>query len=94
MQTWLELADSATSRIQQAVSYDEIFLAEDICYNHGPLISPDMMKEFLFPYYQQLIGNIRSRQLDKARRLNIQVDTDGFCWACGGFRLCKVNMKE
>ena len=80
MQTWLELADSVTSRIQQAVSYDEIFLAEDICYNHGPLISPDMMKEFLFPYYQQLIGNIRSRQLDKARRLNIQVDTDGFCW--------------
>lgn len=80
MQTWLELADSVTAQIQQAVSYDEVFLAEDICYNHGPLISPDMMQEFLFPYYQQLIHNIRGRQLDKNRRLNIQVDTDGFCW--------------
>ena len=80
MQTWLELADSVTAQIQQAVSYDEVFLAEDICYNHGPLISPDMMREFLFPYYQQLIHNIRGRQLDKNRRLNIQVDTDGFCW--------------
>lgn len=80
MQTWLELADSVTTQIQQAVSYDEVFLAEDICYNHGPLISPDMMQEFLFPYYQQLIHNIRGRQLDKNRRLNIQVDTDGFCW--------------
>ena len=80
MQTWLELADSVTAQIQQKVSYDEVFLAEDICYNHGPLISPDMMREFLFPYYQQLIHNIRSRQLDKNRRLNIQVDTDGFCW--------------
>ena len=80
MQTWLELADSVTNQIQQSVSYDEVFLAEDICYNHGPLISPDMMREFLFPYYQQLIHNIRGRQLDKNRRLNIQVDTDGFCW--------------
>ena len=80
MQTWLELADSVTAQIQQTVSYDEVFLAEDICYNHGPLISPDMMQEFLFPYYQQLIHNIRGRQLDKNRRLNIQVDTDGFCW--------------
>ena len=80
MQTWLELADSVTAQIQQKVSYDEVFLAEDICYNHGPLISPDMMREFLFPYYQQLIHNIRSRQPDKNRRLNIQVDTDGFCW--------------
>ncbi len=80
MQTWLELADSVTAQIQKEVTYDEVFLAEDICYNHGPLISPDMMKEFLFPYYQQLIHNIRGRQLDKNRRLNIQVDTDGFCW--------------
>lgn len=80
MQTWLELADSVTAQIQKEVTYDEIFLSEDICYNHGPLFSPDMIKEFLFPYYQQLIHNIRGRQLDKSRKLNIQVDTDGFCW--------------
>jgi hypothetical protein len=37
-----------------------------------------MMKEFLFPYYGQLIANTKSRQLDKSRTLHFQVDTDGF----------------
>jgi uroporphyrinogen decarboxylase len=35
------------------------------------------MREFLFPYYQQLITNIRSRQVDPDRHLFIQIDTDG-----------------
>lgn len=78
MQTWLELADAVISRFQQHVTLDELFLAEDICFNHGPLISPDMMREYLFPYYQQLIANVKSRQIDKSRQLHIQIDTDGF----------------
>lgn len=79
MQTWLVLAEAVIARHQQAVTLDEVFLAEDICYNHGPLISPQMMAEFLLPYYQQLITNIRRRQIDKQRRLHVQIDTDGFC---------------
>ncbi|MBL7077813.1 MAG: hypothetical protein ISS31_10105 [Kiritimatiellae bacterium] len=77
METWLELADAVIARHQEYVTLDELFLAEDICYNNGSLISPDMMREFLFPYYQQLIANIRSRQIDKSRHLYIQIDTDG-----------------
>jgi hypothetical protein len=79
MKTWFELSDAVIARHQEHVTIDEFFLAEDICYNNGGLISPDMMREFLFPYYQQLIANVKSRQLDKNRRLYIQVDTDG--WA-------------
>jgi len=75
MQTWLELADAVTAEHQKAVAFDELFLAEDICYNSGCLISPDMMREFLFPYYQQLITNIRKRNHN--RPLHIQIDTDG-----------------
>ena len=78
MQTWLNLADAVLAKHQQYVTIDELFLAEDICYNHGPLISPDMMREFLFPYYQQLIANIKRRQLDPSRHLYIQIDTDGY----------------
>ncbi len=78
MQAWLNLADSVIARHQQHVTLDEIFIAEDICYNHGPLISPDMIRAFLFPYYQQLLSNARKRQLDKGRTLHFQVDTDGF----------------
>jgi len=76
MRQWLELADAVTTKIQQHVEFDELFLAEDISYNHGLLISPDMIRKFLFPYYSQLIANIRHRQ--KNKRLFIQIDTDGF----------------
>jgi len=79
MEQWLVLADAVIARHQQHVTIDELFIAEDICYNHGPLISPDMIREFLMPYYQQLLTNMRRRQLDKNRHLNFQVDTDGFC---------------
>ncbi len=43
MAAWLTLADAVTARHQEYVTFDEIFLAEDICYNHGPLVSPAMM---------------------------------------------------
>ena len=78
METWFELADKVISEHQKYVTLDEIFLAEDICYNKGSLISPKMIREFLFPYYQKLIDNIKKRQLDKNRHLYIQIDTDGF----------------
>ncbi|OGV56550.1 MAG: hypothetical protein A2X49_06655 [Lentisphaerae bacterium GWF2_52_8] len=79
MNTWLQLSDAISAEHQQKVSFDCVFLSEDICYNQGSLISPDMMREFLFPYYQQLIANIKRRQIDKDRHIYIQVDTDG--WA-------------
>ena len=78
MRTWLDLADAVIARHQAYVTLDEIFLAEDICYNHGPLVSPRMMKEFLFPYYQQLLANVKARQIDQARHLYVQIDTDGY----------------
>jgi len=79
MKTWLELSDAVTEHHQRYVTFDAIYLAEDICYNHGSLISPEMMKEFLFPYYQQLLSNVKSRQLDPARHLYFHLDTDGWC---------------
>ena len=78
MKTWFELADAVIASHQEHVTLDQLFLAEDICYNGGILISPDMMREFLFPYYQQLIANIRQRQIDQERHLYIHIDTDGF----------------
>ncbi len=79
MERWFELSDKVISEHQKYITLDEVFLAEDICYKDGCLISPDFMREFLFPYYQQLIDNVKKRQIDKNRRLHIQVDTDGNC---------------
>ncbi len=78
MEAWYKLADTIIARHQEYVTLDEIYLAEDICYNGGCLISPAMMQEFLFPYYQQLIANTKARQIDKTRHLYIQIDTDGY----------------
>lgn len=79
MRTWFDLADAVSAAHQEHVTLDEIFFAEDICYNHGSLISPAMMNAFLIPYYQQLIRNVKGRQLDPTRHLFVQVDTDGDC---------------
>ena len=38
-----------------------------------------MMQEFLVPYYQQFVTNVKRRQLDPHRHLYVQVDTDGDC---------------
>lgn len=78
MKTWFELVDAVVSRHQEYVTLDEIYCGEDICYNHGILISPDMIREFLIPYYQQIISNIKSRQIDKTRHLYVHIDSDGF----------------
>ena len=79
MKTWLDVAQAVTSAHQRYLTFDEVFFAEDICYNGGSLISPDMMREFLFPYYQELLNSIKARQLDRSRHLYFQVDTDGWC---------------
>ncbi len=79
MRAWLALADAVTARHQRGVTLDEVFLAEDICSNHGLLIGPDTVREFLLPYYQQLLSSIRGRQVDRGRHLYVQVDTDGDC---------------
>ncbi|MBN1348830.1 hypothetical protein JXJ21_05425 [candidate division KSB1 bacterium] len=78
MRTWFELADAVIACHQRYVTLDEVYFAEDICYNHGSLISPEMMRTFLLPYYQQLVENIKQRQIDKTRHLYIQIDTDGY----------------
>ena len=79
MRRWLELADAVIARHQEHVTFDELFFGEDICYNHGPLVSPEMIKEFLFPYYRELARNMRARQIDSSRHLHVHIDTDGFC---------------
>lgn len=79
MKTWFTLADAIIAEHQKHVTVDELYFGEDICYNHGTLISPDMMKEFLIPYYQQLLINLKRRNIDRGRHVFFQIDTDGFC---------------
>ena len=78
MEAWLTLADSVMAAHQGIVPVDEILFDEDICYKTGSLISPDMIKEFLLPYYGQLVENVAKRNPGGAKPL-VQLATDGHC---------------
>ncbi len=58
-------------QIQQACVPTFMTIAEDMSYNHGPMISQQIFEEFLAPYYRKLVA--------RARELNLLtiVDTDG-----------------
>jgi uroporphyrinogen-III decarboxylase len=46
---------------------------EDMAYNKGSLISPDIFNEFMLPYYKKLINFAKSKEIK-----NFIVDSDGF----------------
>jgi len=50
---------------------DMVGFAEDMSYNHGPMLSYELFKEFLLPYYQRVIPHIRKYGV------KVLVDTDG-----------------
>jgi uroporphyrinogen-III decarboxylase len=51
---------------------DFAFLWEDMCYRGGPLLSPEMFREYLLPAYRELTGFLRGLGVR-----NIIVDSDG-----------------
>lgn len=92
MQRWLDVADAVISAHQRFVTLDEIFFAEDNCYNHGPLISPAMIRDMLLPYYKELLRRVNGRQLDPTRHLYLQIDTDGDCRPLIAFYIDEIGM--
>lgn len=74
MQTWAALVKTCLLRVQKRVPFFKFLIGEDISYKNGPLISPDMMKEFLLPYYNDLIETLKKGQF---QAMHVEVDTDG-----------------
>jgi hypothetical protein len=50
---------------------DMVGFAEDMSYNHGPMLSRDLFEEFLTPYYRRVIPEI------KKRGVRVLIDSDG-----------------
>jgi hypothetical protein len=46
-------------------------IAEDMSYNHGPMISEQMFESFIAPYYRQLVPRLQERGIP------LFMDTDG-----------------
>ena len=68
---WIALFDG----VLKEVDVDAIFLWEDMCYKAGPLISPDMFREFILPGYKKLTSFLKEYGVKI-----INVDSDGDVW--------------
>jgi len=68
---WIALFEG----VLKQVAVDAVFIWEDMCYRGGPLISPEMFREFILPGYRKLTSFLR----DYGVKI-ILVDSDGDVW--------------
>ncbi|OGV83955.1 MAG: hypothetical protein A2340_16170 [Lentisphaerae bacterium RIFOXYB12_FULL_60_10] len=70
--TWLAMHAANVGRVLAAIPCDWTLFHEDMACKGGPLIGPDMFREFMTPYYRELLQQLRS--LGQHR---LAVDSDG-----------------
>ena len=54
METVLHLESEMVKRVTKDIRIDYAFYWEDMAYNSGPMISPDMVRKFMLPRYKKL----------------------------------------
>lgn len=69
---WLDIYKAVLFEASRRVRIDCFLIWEDMCYKNGPLVSPQLFREFLLPYYIELVGYAR-----KCGVSSVWVDTDG-----------------
>jgi len=74
MRHWLAVNAEILSIVSKYIVLDNYLIWEDMSYKNGPLIGPDMFREFMLPYYKELVAHAKSLGV-KA----VSVDTDGDC---------------
>ena len=70
----MDLAEYNLRAIEKLFAFftpDMAALAEDMSYNHGPMLSYECFKEFLLPYYQLVVPAL------KKHGVKVFVDSDG-----------------
>jgi uroporphyrinogen-III decarboxylase len=72
LDTLCELWVKLLVRVQKDITLDWYFIWEDMCCKNGPLISPDLFREFLLPYYKRFTAALR-----RGGCKHILVDSDG-----------------
>lgn len=66
-----EFSIHATEELFSILKPDMVSFAEDMSYNHGSMLSYELFKEFLVPYYHKVIPQI------KKHNIKVLVDSDG-----------------
>jgi len=70
----VERLSGMLKQVVKDVRVDTLFIWEDMCYKNGPLISPEMFREFLLEPYQRYIAVAKEQGV-----WAIDVDSDGDC---------------
>jgi len=74
LQTFTELWIAVYSEVLADVEIDAVHIWEDISFGKGPMVSHEIIKEFMLPYYKRFTDFLKVNGVDI-----ILVDTDGYC---------------
>lgn len=74
MDNWMEFYLHFIDQVCKDVIPEFVMIFEDMCYSSGPLISPDLFKEFMAPGLTRIITKAKEAGIK-----GIVVDTDGDC---------------
>jgi len=69
---WTNFYCTLFSKIFEHIKLDYVYIWEDMAFKNGPLISPELFKEFMLPYYKELISHLKQLGMR-----SIMVDSDG-----------------
>ena len=72
METMLNLESEMIKKVSKDIKFDMVTYWEDMSYNAGPMLSPNMFKKFMMPRYKKLNEQIHSLGVDV-----IYMDSDG-----------------
>ena len=72
--TFTELWIAVYSEVLKDTTVDHMHFWEDISYGSGSMVSNDIIKEFMLPYYKRMTDFLRSKGVEI-----ILLDTDGYC---------------
>jgi len=73
MEHWVYLYTGIADHLCPLIDFDYVFLWEDMAYKTSSLISPKHFREFILPYYRELINYLKGRY-----KLDVfMVDSDG-----------------
>lgn len=61
MDTIADYVIAMTDQLLDVVEIDVFGLWEDMAYNHGPLISPDLVRQYMLPRYKRVVEHLKGR---------------------------------
>ena len=61
MRQWLKLYVGIADKLCPLIDFDYVFMWEDMAYKTAPLISPDLFREFMLPYYKNFTSHMKKK---------------------------------